>query len=82
MTEKNWEKELRLLMTDPDAEDKDRAILLVYSLLSRQKEEIASMPAFAAMQKYTQVDEDGVMVLVSRQAIEEIVAALKNQKES
>ena len=39
-------------------------------------EEITSMPAFKHLQDYKQLDEDGVLVEVSRQAIDEIVQAL------
>ena len=37
---------------------------------------VREMPAFKALQDYHQADEDGVMVTVSRQAIDEIVQAL------
>lgn len=51
--------------------------IIVTEAEARVREEISKMPAFAALSNRAQADADGVMVKVSRQALDEVLAAIR-----
>lgn len=62
----------------------DALIDLISSECERARGEafskISATPAFEALKDQRQADEDGIMVLVSRQALDEIIASLTHTK--